>query len=251
MIQQIKIAFSSYTKALKLIRDYKLWPMIIMSGLVYLVIIILGLWGLYQGMVHLNNYLVNMTWLKNLSSQYQAVKWIAKSILLGISLISFFIYFSVFKYFLLTLASPLYAYISEQTASILTGKKYAFNMAQLLKDIIRGIRLSSRNIIKQMLWSFLILLLSLIPIVGLISVLLFILLDSYYYGFAMLDYNLERQQMSPVASVQFVKQNKGLAIGNGLVFYALFLIPVVGIVIGAPLSAMAAAISLHQSSHKI
>lgn len=202
-------------------------------------------------MMHVDEYLLHTSWVANLSTKYKAIQWLSKAILWAINLVSFFVYFSIFKYFLLTLASPLYAYISEQTASILTGKTYTFNTIQLAKDILRGIRLSMRNIFKQSLWSLLIILLSFVPIVGLISALLFILLDAYYYGFAMLDYNLERQRLSPKESIAFVSTNKGLAIGNGLVFYVLFLIPVIGIVIGAPLSAMAATISLHEAKHNI
>jgi CysZ protein len=63
----------------------------------------------------------------------------------------------------------------------------------------------------------------------------------------MIDYSCERDKMSARESVLFVQRNKGLAIGNGLVFYGLFLIPIIGIVVGAPLSVIAATISMHDA----
>jgi CysZ protein len=79
--------------------------------------------------------------------------------------------------------------------------------------------LSIRNLFRQTFLTVLLLLLSFILIVVLVSSVLFVLLDSYYYGFAMIDYSCERDKMSARESVLFVQRNKGLAIGNGLVFY--------------------------------
>ena len=54
-----------------------------------------------------------------------------------------------------------------------------------------------------------------------------------------MDYTLERH-FTYRESISFVKRNKGTALGNGIVFMAMLLIPVVGIILVLPLSVTAA-----------
>jgi CysZ protein len=241
----IQLAAQSYLKAFHLMNKHKLWGLVIMSGLVYLFVISLGIYGVWSGMSTLSDWIFDFGIVKKLDG-YKALHFLFKILTAGIFIISFFVYFSLFKFVLLTIASPLYAYISEKTASILTGKEYEFNLQQFLIDIARGIKMSLKNLLKQTFLTIIILLLGFIPIVGLLSAIILIFIDSYYYGFSMLDYNCERNKWSVAQSAQYISNRKGLAIGNGLVFYGLFLIPVVGIVFGAPLSAMAAVISMKE-----
>jgi CysZ protein len=245
MIAQITSAFDAYLESLSLIRKHNLWPLILMSGLLYLLLIGLGLWGVWAGMHSIVDWALDISWIKR-GSDYLALKWLIKILMIGLYVAAFFFYFSIFKFLLLAVASPLYAYISERTEAALTGREYQFSLPVIMKEISRGIALSLRNLVRQTLLTVILLLLSFVPVVGLVSAILIVLLDAYYYGFSMLDYACERKRMGVAESVAFISRNKGLAIGNGLVFYVLFLIPVIGIVIGAPLTAIAATVSLHR-----
>jgi CysZ protein len=64
----------------------------------------------------------------------------------------------------------------------------------------------------------------------------------------MLDYNCERNKMDVKQSSQLINSQKGLAIGNGLVMYLSLLIPFIGVMFIAPLSAVAASIAFYKKN---
>ena len=161
-------------------------------------------------------------------------------------LILFFFYFSLFKFLFLIVGSPVFAYLSEKTSSLIEGKDFPFSLTQLGKDIWRGIRLALRNALWQTVYVFSILLLSLIPLVGWITPLIGLFIECYYYGFSMLDYSLERNKLSPAASIDFIGRHKGLAIGNGLMFYLMHALPLVGWVLAPAYAVIAATLSLYK-----
>ena len=157
--------------------------------------------------------------------------------------------FSLFKYLFLILGSPVFSYLSEKTESIIEGKEFVFSKSALFfHDIRRGIRLAIRNCFWQTVYTIFILLLSFIPLVGSIAPVISGLVECYYYGFSMLDYSCERHKLSPSASINFISQRRGLAIGNGLVFYLMHFVPFVGWVLAPSYALVAATISLYHQN---
>jgi CysZ protein len=165
-----------------------------------------------------------------------------------VRLIMMFFYFSLFKYLFLILGSPVFAYLSEKTESIIEEKKFVFNSAVFFHDMRRAIKLVFRNFFWQTIYTIFILILSLIPLVGSIAPVISGLVECYFYGFSMLDYSCERHNLSPSASIQFISQRRGLAIGNGLVFYLMHFIPFVGWVLAPSYALVAATISLYHQN---
>jgi CysZ protein len=247
MLLQISHAVQSYAQAIQLLNKHKLWGLILWSGLIYLVLIAAGIWGIWGLTQQLVHSILGLSWVQHFTVQAKYLLWLVRLLMIGLYVASFVVYFSLFKYLLLIIASPLYGYISQCTYEAITGKASTTSVAQFVQDIIRGIHLSTRNILKQSWLTFILLILSFIPMVGLLSAVLLIVLDAYYYGFGMIDYTFERRQLTVAQSITQIKNYRGIAIGNGLVFYALFLIPIIGVVIGAPLSAVAATIIMHNN----
>ncbi|MCW9038496.1 EI24 domain-containing protein, partial [Altibacter sp.] len=103
----------------------------------------------------------------------------------------------------------------------------------------RGIRINVRNLGMELLLSIPILLLGLIPVIGVVAAFLLFLVQSFYAGYGNMDYTLERH-FSYTESIRFVKKHRGIAIGNGIVFMAMLVIPVLGIILVLPLSVTAA-----------
>ena len=154
-------------------------------------------------------------------------------------------YFSLFKYLFLIIGSPLFSYLSEKTESIIEGKDYPFSLKQLGKDMVRGIRLAGRNGLWQTVYTISIVILSLIPLVGWLTPVMAIIIECYYYGFSMLDYSMERHKKSPSESIFFISGHKGLAIGNGVVFYMMHLVPFLGWILAPTYAVVAATLSIY------
>jgi CysZ protein len=87
--------------------------------------------------------------------------------------------------------------------------------------------------------TILIFMVGLIPVIGWFTSLLIFVVQAYYAGFGNMDYTLERH-LKYNESLSFVRKNRGTAIGNGLGFLAILLIPIIGVILVLPLSVTAA-----------
>ncbi len=167
----------------------------------------------------------------------------------------FFIIFSyIGGYATMIVLSPILAILSEKTASIITGKKYPFDILQLTRDIVRAILIALRNMLIQLAFLIGFFIISFIPIVGwLISFVGNFLVASYFYGFAFIDYTNERNRLSLKQSIQFVRTNKWFAIGIGTIFALCFMVPLIGGIIASftcIVSVVAATIKIEKAKLK-
>ncbi|HTE07997.1 MAG TPA: EI24 domain-containing protein, partial [Flavitalea sp.] len=145
---------------------------------------------------------------------------------------------------------PLFAYLSEKTESIMSAREFPFSFQQLLHDMYRGVKLAVRNTLWQAVFTITILLISFIPFIGWASPMVMLFVECYYYGFAMLDYSCERNKLSSADSIEYIGRHKGLAIGNGMMFYLMHLVPVIGWIFAPAYAVVAATISLHDQIEK-
>lgn len=187
-------------------------------------------------------------WLHNKSSGWLSFFFIMGEFMVRLVLVLF--YFSLFKYLFLIIGSPLFAYLSEKTESIMEGKELELSSRQLFRDMWRSIRLALRNSLWQTVYVVSLLLLTLFPVAGWVAPVIAVLVECYYYGFSMLDYSFERHQLSPAAGISFIGQHKGLAIGNGIVFYLMHLVPILGWVLAPAYAVVAATIALYHQNHE-
>jgi CysZ protein len=209
-----------------------------------------GMWLFWSSSGTFLNWLFDVmgikTWLDQMQSNVLTFLFITGTIIFRFILL--FFYFSLFKYIFLIIGAPLFAWLSEKTESIIKGTEFEFNAKQLLKDVIRGVRLALRNALWQTVYTISILIVSLIPVVGWASPVMAFLVECYYYGFSMLDYSAERHKLSPSQSIAYISSKKGLALGNGMVFYLMHLLPVVGWVLAPAYAVIAATLSLYHQN---
>jgi CysZ protein len=182
-------------------------------------------------------------WLQKERNEWLSFFFVMMEMMLRLILLLF--YFSLFKYLILIIGSPVFAYLSEKTEAIMEGVDHTFNWKELRKDTYRGIRLALRNASWQSAYLLGLLLMSLLPLVGWITPIIAVLMECYYFGFSMLDYSFTRNNFSPDQSIKFTGRHKGLAIGNGFLFYlmhlAIFLAPAYAVI--------AATLSVHKAKN--
>lgn len=230
MLKEIIIAIQAYLHAHRFIIRHRLWKWILIPGLLYAVIFCLGTYLFWKSSSNAIDWMLLKTGIKEWMQRMQN-SWLSFLLIFGqviLHLVLMLFYFSLFKYIFLIVGSPLFAYLSEKTESIIEGKDYPFSLSQLLKDIVRGIRLAFRNMLWQTVYTISILLCSFIPVAGAITPLIALAIECYYFGFSMLDYSCERNKLSAAQSISFIGRHKGLAIGNGMVFFLMHIIPLAG-----------------------
>jgi CysZ protein len=138
----------------------------------------------------------------------------------------------------MALCAPFMSPVSEKIENHLLGVTHDHRDTTFTQQLWRGVRINVRNLLMEILFTIPILLFSLIPVVNIFTTILLFLVQSYYAGFGNMDYTLERH-FKYDESIKFVRNNSGVAMGNGIVFMAMLLIPVVGIILVLPLSVTA------------
>ena len=247
MLKELIISIQAYFRAHAFINRHRLWKWILIPGIIYAIMFFVGMWLFWGSSGDFLEWLFdNMgvkSWLESMQNDFLNFLFITGTLIFRLILL--FFYFSLFKYLFLIIGSPVFAWLSEQTENIIEGKATHFDLQQLLKDMWRGIRVALRNSLWQSVYTITILLFSLLPLVGWIAPVIAFFIECYYYGFSMLDYSAERHKLSPAQSVRFISSKKGLAIGNGMVFYLMHIVPIVGWVLAPAYAVIAATLSLY------
>ena len=249
MLKEIITAIQAYSHTHRFIIRNRLWKWILIPGLIYTLLFCAGIYLFAVSSHSAIEFMLQKSgiaaWIKN---SWLSFLLIFAQIILNLILLLF--YFSLFKYLFLIIGSPLFAYLSEKTESIIEGKEFPFSFKQLLKDILRGIKLALRNMLWQTVYTLSILILSFIPVIGWVTPLLALIIECYYLGFSMLDYSCERNKLSTSQSIGLIGRHKGLAIGNGIVFYLMHFIPVLGWLFAPSYAVIAATISLYKAKNE-
>lgn len=250
MLKEIIISIQAYGKAHRFIKSHKLWRFIVVPGILYMLLFLASMYLFWTtesaAIAYLNKITGLQSWLEKMNSGW--LSFLVSFAELVLTLLMLLFYFSLFKYIWLIIGSPLFAWLSEKTEALIEGKDFPFSWSQLLKDMWRGIKLALRNTLWQTVYTIAIILLGLIPVVGWAAPVFALLIESYYYGFSMLDYSCERHKLNTTDSIKYISSHKGLAIGNGIVFYLMHWVPVIGWIFAPAYAVVAATISLYSHS---
>lgn len=227
-MKAITLVFNSFSDSFKVIKDAGLRKFYFLPGIISMF--------LFGGFIYLGEYL-SLNLASALESffklkEYGSILYIFIKILVWICTV--FFYYLVYKSLLLVIISPILGYVSERVETHLTGKKFDFTFKDNLRFLIRGIDIGLKSFFKQMVGTCVVMLLGFIFPINLSIPLLIFIIQGYFTGFSFMDYTLERYNLSPKESLDFLKKQRVYAALCGGIFTLLFFIPVVGIFI-APL----------------
>ena len=235
MIKNAIKAFEAYAGSFKLISKLELWKYFgipILISLITAIVIGVAAYGLSD---NLGSYISNIWgWEWGKETFTSIGNFISGIIILAIGLI-------LYKHIIMALSAPFMSAVSEKIEKHIAGDIHTHRKSTFQSQLWRGIRLNFRNLGMELLLTIPILMLKFIPVVNIFSTALLFIVQAYYAGFGNMDYTLERHY-NYSKSLNFVRQRRGLAIGNGIGFLLLLLIPVIGIVLVLPLSVTAASI---------
>lgn len=225
MLTNFFIGLDSWKKAMALIARHGLWGYVLLPGVISLLLAALLLmlgWsmagdigGWMQG-IYPENW-----WGRGIVDNAAGV--------LAFLLTALLLIFT-YKYLVMIVVAPFLGPLSEKVESVLTGKPAPpFSLKHMVRDTMRALRITFRNIIREVIYTLFLLFLQLIPLVGtVVSTVMIFLVQAYYAGFGNMDPTLERRAMKVRERVAFVGENRWLAIGNGSLFVLLMFVPLVG-----------------------
>lgn len=238
-IKNINLGLRSYITAWHFLSKHQLWYLAIWSGLINAVLVCGGLYLAIELSDSLTQFL--FAWFGHTileSSWLYKIAWIA----LLIPTVA--LQLKLYKYLAIIVLSPLLGYAAEKVQFIIDNqieRKFTWNI--FFKNIKRSMYISGRSFIIELLLTSACFILVFIPLLNVFMPIILILVESYFIGFAMLDYRHEYHQNSAQYSIEWSSKNKGITIGIGLGWFLLLLIPILGWVLAPILSVTAAGLA--------
>ena len=221
MLKEIVIGIQSWSEAHRFISQHKLWKWVIIPGIIYTLLFITALYFAGKSATAVTEYVTHIlelsSWIQKFQNSLLGFLFTFAGIILWLTLLLF--YFSFFKYLCLIIGSPVFAYLSRKTESIMSNNEPKPGWAGTRKEINRGIWIALRNCGLQTIYLAGLIFLSLVPVAGWVTPLIALMIEFHYHGFSMLDYGFARKKLSVSESRRFISRHKGLAISNGFLFY--------------------------------
>ena len=237
---------TSYGKALNIIFRLKLWSYLVIPGLLSLALGSSIAYGVYMSsdvFSHVISELYPKNWFG--ASLFGKISGVASWLILGVT--------GLFSYRILLMAivapfmSPLAARVQADVLGINVYDPPFFSFTNV-RLVLRGAILSFRNMMKEIWFTFWLLLLSLIPPFGLFIPFILFAVQAFYSGFGNMDYSLEKYY-GISESKKFSQKHRWLAVGNGTVFLSLLAVPVLGLFFAPALSTVAATLESIKRIH--
>ena len=148
---------------------------------------------------------------------------------------------TAYSFLIVTLLSPVYSYLSERIETDMSGKTYEFVLKEIIKNITRTARIFIFMILTELLLSVFVSFLLIIPFM--------LLIQAFFFGWAFLDYSLERHAYAFKKTQSFVSSHWLYCTLVGLTFLILSKIPYLGLAIGAVVATILATYMFIELTH--
>lgn len=226
----IKKAIIDFTVAFRYLKSNKYWYYIVLTGLIGFFIGLVFFYIAYRTGAIMADFLSDLYPFEfGKKAAFTFFHLIPITYILAVMVIKYVIYIAV---------SPIMSLLSKKVE-----EEHGFGVPDTNTNqwylLSRTFKVTLRSVYKEILWTILFSVAGiLVPVAGIAG--LFIT-QAYYIGYAHLDYTLARK-MEFSTMKKWIKKRRGLALGNGVIYFTLLLIPVLGLFIAPVFSTAAAAI---------
>ena len=245
MFRDLSDGITSYVQAWHMISQYRLWKYFIVPGMLATGLVYLLYFGLIKWLAPATGGFIvsKLQWIP----WHPAVVFLNKhawAVGMGVIIVFGIV---VFKYLLMIIISPFMSLLSERIENIVRQGKDSvqepFKLKTAAYQMFRGLSISIGNLLKESFFIIVLGLLGLFPLFGLIVPLVILLVQAHYAGFGNLDFTLERH-FNVKRSRSFMRDYRGLAIGNGIPYMLILFIPFIGLFLAPPLAAAAGTLEI-------
>jgi CysZ protein len=243
-LHELQLSFRFYSRAVRFVEEHNLWKIFLLPALLQLlaaVVVAVGAWKTSGYLVH---------WIFDRftgAEESDAIRSILESfLLLAIRGSVLFLYLKLFRYTVLILYAPLLAHISTKIQAIANQREVKYCASRFFCDCSRGIRIAARNFLLEVLLTLGIVFLTLLAIwVAPLAPLFLLLIESYFFGYSMIDYRNEFFELSAADSRNLMAEHPGLVLGNGLMFNIILLIPLFGILVAPTMALISGGLAMN------
>lgn len=237
--EQLFLAFRSYGQAFRTLDKYRIWSVLILPSILSLLIAIaVGIlaWTTSDDILL---YFTRKYPFRDFDSFTGNIFEFLTT--LAIRGLSFFLYLKLFRYLILIILSPVFVNISNLLFKSMRKEEHRMNVWSYCFCSFRGIEFAIRNFVLDILVTLVLLLLSILIlwILPLIPILILIV-ESYFFAMVLMDYRLEMDGVRMNESIRKCRDLPGIAIGIGLIFNLILLIPLLGVIFGPVIAFLAA-----------
>ena len=242
-LYQIKISLNFYWRAYRFLDAHDLWRLLVLPAIINLCISVV----VVVVAIRSSGYIVHLFFehLQFSTQNREMLRFLEGLLLIIVRATVFFLYLKVYRYLIIILMAPVFAYISTKVQTILSGPTRKPCARMYLMDCTRGVQIGLRNFMIEAVISTLIIVISFILawIIPLMPILI-LLLESFFVGYSFMDYRNEHFGLSKRESHKLIIRYPGLVIGNGLFFNIFLLIPVIGVLFAPVFALIASGLSI-------
>jgi CysZ protein len=243
-LQEIQRAIQFYWRALKLIEKKQLWRILTVPAVLNL----LAACGVALLAWKTSGYAASkvMGHFRIVTEDAIVSGFVENVLVLTIRGTVLFLYLKLFRYTMLILFAPLYVWASERAQSAITGLYVEYGSARYMGSVGRAMRIASVHFLYEVGLTIAVLVVTLL-VTWLLPLAPFLLLalESYYFGYSMMEYRNMHAGISSKESGDVIRSHLGLTLGNGLFFNILLIVPLLGVMFAPQLALVSAGMSLH------
>ncbi|MEM1137986.1 MAG: EI24 domain-containing protein [Bacteroidota bacterium] len=244
-IKQVSVGLRMYPKAYQFLSEKKLWGSALFPGIISLILFLVMVYIAIWLSDDFSAWLLSWTSLDDSGSTLGniltgIVLWLIRFIMLALFFVSY-------KVLMINFMSPLLYLFSNEVLNSMQGKKTEapIQWFVFIKEFFKGIMDAVRILIKELLIiGILSLLALLIPLFAPFAPFIIIGVESYFIGISMVDHTSAYRGYTVEEGRTLRRKNKGLSLGVGLGFTSLFLVPILGVIVGPSLAVTSACLGV-------